>query len=1067
MKKILLFLILIFLVSSVSADCIITLDQDLYSQEAVATATMICSAPQEQNQTYTLNWTNSSGHQVHLDTGTTPAVKNTYFYDTYTIDSNYVATYGSQLNITLTGTQLEGEDNSTVATAGTTDLVITGITLVPDFFIGSYGAVQFSVKDSSGGKISNAQCVIDIVNGHNLPIVASGREVPSQGDGTVLYSFFLTEGIFYEDEDYKIDIACTCFNTSGFTSGGIGYCFESTGDQINAFKHVKAQYPFSITDIADKIVINQTVDITLGTGIWVENEHSYRANMTVSLPTLFQNNINWNNYADEDGKAFLTAGEKFRVCMYVNNTFDGLKHILITDLNLLRKTGYMVHSLCIDGSQCDADKIVMHTSIQAGNYQKCSDWMGVPSYIKGQNNYKVNFHMQVEGYEQEYIAYSDRFTIFGEEEDKDYLDYLTINNVSFTKLNVSEGEYTQLKINITNNHLTKNIEARLHIEFDSNDGGNERKIKPIPYNLNNWVAQDSVFHYDRLFDANEEDVILTPRFKVPYGLKDLDLFDVISADFALHILDDKHGGILYTQFWTGAEPTIDVSYYDINFKNITVPIYNTEVSACSSTMINISYDNIVSDTNAVSEEDQRYIVRMCVENTVNDIYRLCKDVKIQPDNGRSQNLLYKFTIPYIQSSSPMESEFDAFVYTCANEECTIAKELISTISGDEGQATFNITHNSADSCKYSSVGIGTEDYTLYNEYLERAALEGIENKTGTFHLDVNCPSTGTIGGDISCIITAYIEDSQTVQKEVDFTCYISDGTSQHSSMNFNQMITRNALSMSRSFAIPTSFTNGQQYILQCNADYYNLGSRRDSFYDTFTVRGVASGGGGLGDRGLEDGDADDTGGAPITGGAVDEERDKETPKIFGSKNLFIYFILLIVIVSLIILLVRHRKLKDHYYGFKMNNKKIFKYLLITLFVLMIFGMIIGGFYGLKFIYNNIFIRSTESTIINNQVSYPLQYSSTLQDPLFRGIILTGFIVLMTIILFKALDLRGEIKFGRSSFDREIYKDKKATRLQKKLNKLMLKEEIKREMKKEKYKVRKMTPEEFSKLVKRR
>jgi len=299
------------------AACTITLDQNLYSQEAVATSTMICSAPAEQSQSYTLNWTNETGHQVHLDTGTTPAVKNTYFYDTYTIDSSYVTTYGAQLNITLTGTELEGEDNSTVAAAGTDDLVITGITLVPDFYIGSYGAIQFDVEDNSGSKISNAQCIVDIVNGHNLPIVASGREVPSQGNGNVLYSFFLPDGTFYEDEDYKIDIACTCFNTSGFTSGGIGYCFNSTGSQANSFKHVEAQYPFSITDIADKILIYKTVDMTNTTGIWVEDENGYRVNMTASLPLLQQEDIDWNDYAQVDGQSFLTAGKKFRVCMLI------------------------------------------------------------------------------------------------------------------------------------------------------------------------------------------------------------------------------------------------------------------------------------------------------------------------------------------------------------------------------------------------------------------------------------------------------------------------------------------------------------------------------------------------------------------------------------------------------------------------------------------------------------------------------------------------------------------------------------------------------------------------------
>ena len=54
-----------------------------------------------------------------------------------------------------------------------------------------------------------------------------------------------------------------------------------------------------------------------------------------------------------------------------------------------------------------------------------------------------------------------------------------------------------------------------------------------------------------------------------------------------------------------------------------------------------------------------------------------------------------------------------------------------------------------------------------------SALEGIENKTGTFHLEIDCPITGEIGELLQCNLIAQIEDPQLVSKEVDFTCYIS------------------------------------------------------------------------------------------------------------------------------------------------------------------------------------------------------------------------------------------------------------------------------------------------------
>ena len=124
------------------------------------------------------------------------------------------------------------------------------------------------------------------------------------------------------------------------------------------------------------------------------------------------------------------------------------------------------------------------------------------------------------------------------------------------------------------------------------------------------------------------------------------------------------------------------------------------------------------------------------------------------------------------------------------------------------------------------------------------ALRGIETKTGTFHLDVNCPASATIGQDMTCSITAYIEDDQIVQKEVDFTCYISDGLNTYSSVNFNQMITKTPLTLNKNFLVPSSFSDSAQYVLQCTADYYNLGSRRDSFYDTFSATTIMIGRGG-------------------------------------------------------------------------------------------------------------------------------------------------------------------------------------------------------------------------------
>lgn len=317
----------------------------------------------------------------------------------------------------------------------------------------------------------------------------------------------------------------------------------------------------------------------------------------------------------------------------------------------------------------------------------------------------------------------------------------------------------------------------------------------------------------------------------------------------------------------------------------------------------------------------------------------------------------------------------------------------------------------------------------FNQFEERSAvaLEGIENKTGTFHLDVECPSEGTIGNDINCIITAYIEDSQIAEKEVDFTCYISDGASSYSSSNFNQMITKNAFSVTKGFRIPDSFRSSRQYILQCHADYYNLGSRRDSFYDSFTVISSSSpAGGGLPSKE-----------SPITGGTIDEGEEgtgkvtdwiekfnpfspeREIPLIIIAAALFVG-----IIAFILISLKRRNKYEGN---FRRITSKIIIVVTIIIIILIIFY------------------------IYDNMKSIPLE-SAKIQDPLFRDMILITFIAIISVILFKMFNIHGEIRFGKYG-EKKIKENEEVSRLQNKLNKEILKSEIQKEKKDRKQDIR--------------
>jgi hypothetical protein len=312
--------------------------------------------------------------------------------------------------------------------------------------------------------------------------------------------------------------------------------------------------------------------------------------------------------------------------------------------------------------------------------------------------------------------------------------------------------------------------------------------------------------------------------------------------------------------------------------------------------------------------------------------------------------------------------------------------------------------------------ISIDFYSL--DLRQTEALEGIENKTGTFHLDVDCPSQGKISSNINCSITAQIEDPQLVQKEVDFTCYISDGTNSFSSLNFNQMVNKTSITIFREFAVPSTFIDANSYVLQCHADYYNLGSRRDSFYDTFTaVKELSSGSGSSGSYANS-----------ITGNAVVELPEGETEEGDGDiageiikiivNDFWIYGIVIAFLILALIIL-------------KKSSSKSFKILFISLFAVGIIGIL---YYGAIFL-NGVFGESVSG-------------EELIKDSFIRGIILTIFISFVVAFLFRILNIRGEIKFGEDGF----FRNNKSIKEQEKLNKLILKNELRNEKNLKRYKI---------------
>ena len=987
MKKLFVILSLsLFFISFASAVCTVTLDQTNYVEGETVTANLICSENGEKNIAYTLNWTNASGYELEVDTGTTPAVRNTLFAQTYTLPSGYATTYGDTINASLTGEGiLEGTDSAPITTAGTTNLIIKDISITPEYFLEKFGAISYSVQDEVGNNISNARCIIDIVDGNNLPLISSGVGIPTQGNGKTIFSQLITSSAFEKAKTYKWDIACACFNTTSYTSSTIGSCYEAeTGNQVTTFKNAITQYPFTVTDVADKMVVNKTVDITNTNGIWLENKHGHRINITENVSLLEQENINWSSYNNSDGAAFLTAGEKFRVCMYANNTFEEAKHIQMDHIHLIKYPGTEIFPYCMSGEMCK-DQENMHIEIQEGNYQKCGDWIKLPKYIKGQNKYKVLFHMSVEGYEQEFELSSDRFTVFGEKSTTDYIPLVDITNVTTDKYGNNISSLSDIQVTFTYDYF-----------------GDDEDIFVAEYCFEQTDDDSIGGCYEREFNPDfGKDKQIVDTFELPYFLNDG------NAEVAITVFQDQAGLRIAENIrgYGDTEPYNTFTIKNFNVTNLTTSAYNSVVAACDDINVTLTYD-------FWGDEEAEYVGSFCIENVGDDNVKECEEISLDPDRGAGNTISHLLTLPYFDVSG--EVELELFIYKKYPDG---TKRFVE--HGDtEPYNRFNITTVLTDECKYS------ESFSQVLDLRNVVALEGIENKTGTFHLDVACPSAGTIGSDMDCTITAYVEDSQIVEKEVDFTCYVSDGLAQYSSVNFNQMVTRTSLSLTRSFAVPSTFTGGTSYILQCYADYYNLGSRRDTFYDTFTASTTTTipttGGGGssipINDTGKTDAE-EESPTSIITGGIIGVDKDLEgefynplTPK--GKRVYFFFAIILLLIAALIFITAkiknkckgRIRPVKSRHQNLNLL-KKIAGIILFILFLL----FVVLGIYALG---NN---------LIN--AYQPIQ-ESIIKDPLFRTIILSTFIIILIIILFKVLNIKAQISIGETSPIEKYWKSHK-------------------------------------------
>ncbi len=479
-KSLLVVVLMVVLVvaSNVLADCTASLDKDIYFPFETATMTGICDGGNEKSRVYEVNWTSANGTRFELDSGTTPANINEPFFETFVIPEGF----SGYLNVNLTGTNLEGTDFANVTEVNVTNLRIENIIISAKDYIGKWAAIVFTVKDSADNPISNSQCIIDIVDKDNLPIVHSGSVVPSQGDGKVLFSSFLDEDIFVEGLSYKWDVACTCFDTDDSASiGGAGFCYDSTtGIAFSDFAHGESQQPFTVNDVGDSMVVKKWGTEFTIPHVYIRNERSAKVNISSDPSYISQKNINWslynNSFQDlsisENGNAFVTAGKLAKLCFIVNNTFDKERTISVFDVTFdTDEKEEFFHPLDIDTFEVlmGEDNLLLKTTVKPWieenlTYERCTEWFRIPDIIKGANDWDVQARIRVDGFDQDFGIESDEFPIYGARLDEEFVRIIDISRVSSDAYKLVVDACSDVSVNFSYSFFG-DVEEKFDVEY--------------------------------------------------------------------------------------------------------------------------------------------------------------------------------------------------------------------------------------------------------------------------------------------------------------------------------------------------------------------------------------------------------------------------------------------------------------------------------------------------------------------------------------------------------------------------------------------------------------------------
>ncbi len=765
-KKQLFLLILLILIVSYSVNAICSQsgveENSPYSNGETVTVTVACGASDKNDLGYYL-WLNGSNVLIENDTFTIPSNSPFDVFPQLTINSSLSPQENLTGSLYVNGVFISNSTFNTTSTGGVNDLDIVNVEVTTEIFEGKTAGIKGLIKNQ-GKLVGYADVCIDVLDENDEPLHHVGCK-KSEVDGEFFFSTKCDGSTWCNaGTSYIVDVDAGCpKNSSSYVS-----CVNEDGDMID-FATGKVSSSFIITSVANKFIIKKWQDEgeVNEPGIFVRNEFDSKVEMKKNPTHIIQQEIDWSGFNNtntsfnrtQNGQGFLTAGMLFSIGIVINNTFPDELNFNVFDCTLDDDTlDQEIRPLIAEtGERYKEGEVVGFLSAKdvtdEGLVTKFTPQLRLPEDFSGGNDFDVQCKVQVKGYDEIFTIESDEFNIFGEREGNDYVDWITLNNYTIIQTNASEGEFVQLKLDITMNHPNHATPTEIRYvmlsDFSLSDG-TERPIDTISPDKEKVKSIDLGFSNLANLPANINNLIVfSQRFKIPNNIFDLDITKIIAFSLRLRFGDDLQFEFTpsRTQF-----PSISIIGKAFQIDNISTSLNGTQGNACDRITYTINYTNLVS--NASSSKLERLILHSCVEDTTNDLYleTQCTNILIEPEGGTSYGS-FTTTIPYIPQLSSIEAEVDMWVYEydvdATGGDCPNCGELVDFFTGDEG--AFNISPTLTDACRFKNTGIDGEDKALEVQFIQGEALRGINSSSGNYEKYLTCEKSTS--SSANCVYT--------------------------------------------------------------------------------------------------------------------------------------------------------------------------------------------------------------------------------------------------------------------------------------------------------------------------